>query len=516
MNFTQSHQKLARMSAASLLAGAMAFGAPSVFAGTDTWFTPLTESAPVVAPNAVEELTAPWVAPAGMRQVNLTSMNEIEADVMQSVVRAPGAGRSASMWDMLAYHPSGQYIFIPHETPWAAGVSRYHINGDKNTVIFAGDGMGAQGNWENDFAAFDPARWTPNNTVWAAEEWSGLGRVVEILNPMANPNGIKSRVLESIANVAHEGIIFSKQWDDTIYYIDEWRSGSIYKFIMSKKGDYTKGQTFVLVVDGYTGNPADNYNELSNAETLTNTRFGMATWVPITDANGVPLPGITDPFRDGPTNDPRVNTDTRGGRPAADDVNGTPYGRPEDVGIGKLANGNEVLYVAITSETGILAIEQIDRGHANVKLFASSSTPTNVGYAPTTGILNSPDNLAIDALGNIYVIEDAPNSSSIGGDIWFARDTNNDGVAESLDHFLSIRVDGSEATGMIFNPNKPEKFVVAVQHPDSTDLSNVPNGFGDAMWEFNLTRVNPRFASELRRAGDRHKDRGHRHGRDRH
>jgi len=530
MNFSQSHQRLARMSAASLLVGSMVFGVPSVFAGTDTWFTPLTESAPVVAPNAVEELTAPWVAPAGMSQVNLTSMDEIESSVFQTVQRAANSGRNASMWDMLAYHPSGQVIFIPHETPWGAGVSRYFPRWDFNQLIFAGDGMGEMCEdfvpeeprdptkncpyWENDFAAFDPARWTPNNTVWLAEEWSGLGRVVEILNPLAPKHFIKWRVLESIANVAHEGIKFSKEWDDTVYYIDEWNSGSIYKFVMKKKGDYTKGQTFVLVVDDYVasgGVAADLWNDPSNAGA---TRFGLATWVPITNSNGDPLPGITDPFRDGPTNDPRTNIDTRGGRFAADDVNGTPYGRPEDAEIGKLANGNEVLYVTITSENGVLAIEQLGRHKTMVHLFASgSTTPTNVGHTPTTGALNSPDNLAIDALGNIYVIEDAPNSSSTGGDIWMARDTNNDGVAESLDHFLSIRVNGSEATGMIFHPKKPEKFVVAVQHPESTNLSTVPDGFGDAMWEFDLTEVNRDFAKDLKRAlkRDRHRH-SHRHG----
>lgn len=103
--------------------------------------------------------------------------------------------------------------------------------------------------------------------------------------------------------------------------------------------------------------------------------------------------------------------------------------------------------------------------------------------------MNSPDNLAVDALGNVYIIEDAPNGSDVGGDVWFARDTDNDGVAESLDHFLSLQVNGSEATGMIFNPTAPSKFVVAVQHPNSTDIDNYPDGFGDAIWEFDIAGV---------------------------
>lgn len=486
-------------------------------AGTDTWFEPLTESAPVVAPNAFEELSAPWVTPAGISQRNFTSLREIEDAILspgQSVVRVP-RGTASSMFDMLAFDPSGSFIFIPHETPLGAGCSRYDIFNNINEVIFQGDGSGTwAGNF--DFGAFDPARWTPNGTLWLGEEWTGEGRIVEILNPLDPAGSVTWRELESIANVAHEGINFSRKYDDTIYYVDEWRSGSIYKLVLKDPSDYALGgQTFVLSVDAFAGNPADYFSDPSN---VGQPRTGPATWVPLTNEHGNPLPGITDPFRNGPTNDPRTNADTRGGRPAADDAGGTPFGRPEDMSIGELANGNEVLYICTTSETSVISVEiltgpgkgkksgrgngQSPNGKAIVRTFASSATPKNAGFKPTTGVLNSPDNLAIDALGNIYIVEDAPNSSSTGGDIWFARDIDNDGVAESIDHFLSIRADGCEATGMIFNPAHPTEFVVAVQHPDSTNLANVPNGLGDAVWAFELTLIpNQDFVDKLLDAG---------------
>ena len=104
----------------------------------------------------------------------------------------------------------------------------------------------------------------------------------------------------------------------------------------------------------------------------------------------------------------------------------------------------------------------------------------------------------MDALGNIYVIEDAPNSSATGGDVWFARDMDDDGVAESLDHMLSLQVAGAEATGMVFNPADPTRFVIAVQHPTTTDLSDADNdgvrdtaGRGDAIWEFDISATVP-------------------------
>ncbi|HEX7858820.1 MAG TPA: alkaline phosphatase PhoX [Verrucomicrobiae bacterium] len=468
--------------------------------GTDVWFQPLTASAPVVAPNALEELTAPWATPSGILQWNLVNMREVEDKVLsplESIVRVP-AGTSSSMIDMIAYDDTGAYLFLPHETPFGAGVSRHHILTRTTEVLFQGDQQGFFGNWQNDFGAFDPCRFTPNGTLFLGEEWAGEGRLVEVLNPFAPKSQIQIRELNSIANVAHEGINFSLQDKRTIYYIDEWNSGSIYKFVMSIPGDYTKGQTFVLSVDAFKGDPKADWNVAMNA---TQPRTGLATWIPITDRNGVPLPGVTDAFRNGQSVAPNL-PNVLGGRPAADDVGGTPYGRPEDMEVSKLRNGNEVFYVAVTSENAIYSFEVLNDRKVFVRLSANRSTPKNAGFAPTTGTLDSPDNLAQDALGNIYVIEDAPNGSNIGGDIWFMRDVNNDSLAESMDHFMSIRVDGSEGTGMIFNPKVPTEFVVAVQHPDSTDLAAVPNGLGDAVWAFDISNISNRdFVVRLNNAG---------------
>lgn len=504
-----------------LLAAALLLGSGSAFAGTATWFTPLTESAPVQPSNSPAELTSPWVTPAGLSQNNAVSLREVEDQVLshgQSIVRAANLGSGASMFDMIAFDPSGDFLFIPHETQWGAGVTRYSIYDNHAEVIFQGDGQGEFGDYHNDFGAFDPCRFTPNGTLFLAEEWSGTGRVLEVLNPFADAADIQTRVLESIANVSHEGINFSKKFNDTIYFVDENNTGSIYKFVMATPGDYTVGQTFVLSVDAFNGIASENYNSATNAAAI---RTGEATWVPLTDETGTPLPGIRDPFVDD-----YANLGARAGRDAADDANGTPFGRPEDMAVSRLANGNEVIYFTATSEAAVYSVEMLQegpgkrrghehqanhdhgRGHtapngkAVVRVFASDSgTPKNEGFAPTSAKLNSPDNLAIDALGNIYVVEDAPNGSSTGGDIWMVRDTDNDGVGESLDHFLSIRVEGSEATGMIWNPANPTEFAVCVQHPNSTNLASVANGLGDAVWLFNVSNIdNQDFVNGLNSA----------------
>ncbi len=476
----------------SLIAVAMSSMTFAVNAGTEPYFTPLTESAAVGTANDYNELNKPWVAPAGIEQSNLTSLDEAENTQGQSIVRVSyegtgGRPKNASMFDMVAYDNSGRYIFIPHETFTGAGVSRYDTIHDTVEVLFKGDLGGLTGDWSNDYGAFDPSTFTPAKTLFLAEEWSGEGRVIEVRNPMSSGK-IKKREVETIANVSHEGLRFSKD-GKTLYYVDEWNSGSIYKTVFKSKADYTKNaQTFVLKVDAYNGNAADYWDEQSNENA---PRTGSAKWIALSDEAGNPLTTISA-FRNGPTNDPRTNTDTRGGRPAADEVGATPYGRPEDIEVGVLANGKEVVYFAATSEATIYAIVMEDDINSTVQVFASeTATPKNAGFDATTGVLNSPDNLAQDAWGNIYLIEDAPNGSDIGGDVWFARDVDGDGIAESLDHFLSIRADGSEATGMIFNPKKPYEFVMAVQHPESTDLDNVPDGFGDALWKFDISNIAP-------------------------
>ncbi|WP_052700664.1 alkaline phosphatase PhoX [Methylocucumis oryzae] len=475
----------------SLLTGAVVFAlSQSALAGTNVFFNPLTQSTAVASTaNHINELNTPLQVPAGVSQTNLLSLSKVEADTNQSILRVP-AGTSSSMLDMSAFSDDGRFLFLPHETPFGAGLSRYDFKTKKTALLFAGDQKGAEGDWTNDYGAFDPARFTPNGTVIVAEEWAGQGRVIEVLNPFAKPADIQKRELESIANVSHEGINFSEKYNNVIYYIDEWNSGSIYKFVMTTPGDYTKGQTFVLKVDAFNGVASDLWNDASNASA---PRTGAATWVALTDADGNPVTTVSA-FKNGePETDPRVDlTNALGGRAAADEVGATPFGRPEDMEVAKLANGNEVLYIAMTSEAAIYAVEILDDSKATVRIFANNTnTPKNLNYPATTAVLNSPDNLAQDALGNIYIIEDAPNSSTVGGDIWFIRDVNNDGTAESIDHFMSIQVNGSEATGMIFNPAKPTQFVVSVQHPSSTDLAIAPTGFGDAVWLFDLENVVP-------------------------
>lgn len=159
-------------------------------------------------------------------------------------------------------------------------------------------------------------------------------------------------------------------------------------------------------------------------------------------------------------------------------MNGTPYGRPEDLEIGTLADGTEVLYLATTGENVVYSIELLPGGAStNVREFVTADTinavtVVAVGTGPVSG-LQQPDNLAVDTDGNIYIVED-----ETPGDIWFAHDPDHDGVANELALWASLSTVGAEPTGLYFVPHDPGVAYVSVQHPFSA--AAVFNGNAEA------------------------------------
>ena len=151
---------------------------------------------------------------------------------------------------------------------------------------------------------------------------------------------------------------------------------------------------------------------------------------------------------------------------------GTPYGRPEDVIISDVT-GQVILYFTATSEDAVYSVIFVDDDNAMVQVFADQTTLDIKTGAAVGSPFNNPDNLAIDAFGHVYIIEDQGPDVS---DIWQAVDADGDGVAEQMGRFLSNGVIGSEPTGFIFDPNT-KRAVVAVQHPASGN---------DALWEVTL------------------------------
>jgi secreted PhoX family phosphatase len=257
----------------------------------------------------------------------------------------------------------------------------------------------------------------------------------------------------AIPRTAHEGIQFDKAGN--MYFIDELNGGNLYKYtsaakmskVKSGKADYfAAGQTFVLRVgDGNTPNATGPY-----------------VWVPFTDATGAALPGaitITDP-RGVTSVDATNSTDV----PA---YKGTDYQRPEDLQI-QTVHGREYLYVATTTTNEVY---RLDLASQTISVFANQATIDLATGLPVGSGLRSPDNLAIDHEGNLYIIEDR--NGGVDDDIWFANDVNQDGdltdAGEGIGRWASNGTPGSEFTGLYFDPRNKRRAWVNIQHPASTN-----------------------------------------------
>ena len=187
---------------------------------------------------------------------------------------------------------------------------------------------------------------------------------------------------------------------------------------------------------------------------------GAYVWVPFTDASGAALPGaltITD-VRGVTSVDARNTTNL----PA---FKGTDYQRPEDLQI-QTVKGGEYLYMTTTTTNEVYVL---DLKRNRISVFADRNTIDLATGLPVGPALTSPDNLAIDHDGNIYVIEDRNGGSD--DDIWFAKDRNRDGdlkdPGEGLARWASNGTVGSEFTGLYFDPRNKRRAWVNIQHPAS-------------------------------------------------
>ena len=290
-----------------------------------------------------------------------------------------------------------------------------------------------------DWEALDGIKWTPWGTLLFAEEvitaafpdadvpQAQCGLLYEVvLDPQDPSVAISVTARPAVGSVSHEGIAIDAAGD--LYVIDEFAEGSIYRFTPDRRGDLSSGQLYALEVVGFD---FDDYDP-SNPDATIDARTGAARWVPLDRTQS------------------QVNA-----RVAAQAANGTPYGRPEDM---EIVDG--VLYAAVTSENVVLSID-LKGTDPVVKVFVKSGRNVPVESSSVTG-LDNPDNLAIDASGNVYVIED-----NTPGDIWCATpDKDGDGLADAVVLFASLSTPGSEPTGLYFGKD-PKVGYVNVQHASS-------------------------------------------------
>ncbi|MCB1724607.1 MAG: DUF839 domain-containing protein [Gammaproteobacteria bacterium] len=430
-------------------AAVIAIGAGSSAAAVDGGPFPLPASTGV--------LTAgdPFLLSSGLTATLITDRHTLQAR---------GLPATFGHWDMATFDRTSASIYVPTEVGSGAGVFRYDIQSGTFQILMKGNASGIRTTdpalfdpLDDDFAGLDPATATPFGSVLTGEERPG-GRLFEISNPNADGRRVDVAFLANVPAVAHEGLRFDSHGN--LYFVDEFDSGSVYRFVPRERGTLNAGQSFVLVVDAFAGNPAQAYNSAVN---VTEPRAGAAHWQPLTDADGGALPGVADPFD--------FASKAGGGRRAADSVGGTPFGRPEDVTLTRLANGREILYFAATSEHAVYGVELVDDAVAMVRIFVDRDV-IDLATGAAVGIsFTHPDNLASGADGSIYIVED---QAVPDADIWRAIDADRDGVAEGVGRWISLGVPGAEATGLEQDPNDPHRFIVNIQHP---------TGGNDALWE---------------------------------
>ena len=126
----------------------------------------------------------------------------------------------------------------------------------------------------------------------------------------------------------------------------------------------------------------------------------------------------------------------------------------------------QYLYVTTTTTNQVY---RLDLKNQKISVFADRLTINLATGVAVGSALANVDNLAIDAEGNIYIVEDFAGGE--GDDIWFPKDLNNDGdltdPGEGLGRWASNGTLGSEFTGLYFDPFDKRRAWVNIQHPDS-------------------------------------------------
>ncbi len=310
---------------------------------------------------------------------------------------------------------AGRFLYRTHEVGENAGVAVVDLETGEAGVLVQNP----------DWSRIDGITWTPWGTLLVGEERDG-GQVHEIFldkHDRTKVDRVEDR--PQLGVQAHEGIGVGV--DGAVYVIDELNGGAIYRFVPNKRGDLSEGRLYALELDGLS-----DAEQKWSAATFED-KVGSFTWVPL-DMSKAAVDG----------------------RAAADDVNATEFGRPEDVQV-----IGRTVYVANTSEDRVVALD-LARKNLSTFVQAGKNVPEEDQGARETGF-HSPDNLAKGPDGNLWIVEDNDFS-----DIWATTpDRDGDGLADSVELFASLKDQHAETSGIYFGKD-PRSVFVNIQHPDKT------------------------------------------------
>lgn len=104
------------------------------------------------------------------------------------------------------------------------------------------------------------------------------------MNPMADVKADEIIIVNELNSVSNKGLRFNHD-GSALYFVGGGRAASIHKFVPLIVGDYSKGQTFILSIDGYKGDSSAKPKYPSN---IPPERAGLAKWIALTDVEGNP------------------------------------------------------------------------------------------------------------------------------------------------------------------------------------------------------------------------------------
>ncbi|MCB1888698.1 MAG: DUF839 domain-containing protein [Rhodocyclaceae bacterium] len=385
-------------------------------------FTPLTESA---EPGSLPAC-APFNLPEGFTQSVLSEEIAVcGAPVVHDAV--PGQNDLNDMLTVNERHSrhAGRFLYRTQENGGGIGVVTVIDLKTKAVLSYAAEDFGITPG----FSRLDGIEWTPWGTLLIAEENGAAGRLFE-----CEADGMALACVDrpAVGRMSHEGIAVDKRGN--VYVGDELNGGSIYKFVPSQRGDLSSGVLYAL-------NIVDEGEDGINGT-------GAGEWVAL-------VPGMN-----GVVTDPAVDA-----RAAANEAGVTDYMRPEDAEI----IGKNLFFATTTTRRVVRIPLDTDAPLVTEYFGVNVGNVANERDMPNYG-LASPDNLASDPQGNLWIVED-----NEPADIWVAGpDRDGDGVADSVSLFATLTTLGAEGTGIYFPPTMPNTLMVNVQHAaDGNDMTLV-------------------------------------------
>lgn len=414
------HRRTAVLTTGSIAAAVLAAGAGSAGAaapgtvGTGPFrFTPLTSSYTCTTPGGNGE--KPFELPQGYAQTVVASEQDPDFQDLPDMNTLNESGPQA-----------GRYLYRPHEVGSNGSVSVTDLRTGETDVVVQ----------REDFERLDGVVWTPWKTIVTAEEvntaalrdpavpQAEAGLAYEI-----DPATGEATALPAFGSRSHEGLRFDRRGN--LYGISENSQGYIYKYAPDAKGDLSSGDLYALrLVEG-------------------DKERGTFEWVLLT---------VDDASREAV----QVRSDT-----VAAAAGATSFNRPEDVETSTStgsSKGGQVLYVAVTGEDAVYAMDLTSMEFAT---FVQDGVTPGTGSADDDAQdFDSPDNLALDKAGNLYIAEDPGGrypAKTTGDDVWVATPTPGDAlVASEAARFASLTDCDAEPTGLYFDASGQTLYVNAM------------------------------------------------------